>query len=331
MDIEDELGVSMTYKENLRVHILLLLVAAVWGSTWSVARFLSYGLDEENRANLGPATSAWLRYVFAVAGFILWCWFYKNGERPRILPEGQKAWRYTFCMALLGTMGYQLLFMNGMKWTAAGDASLIIPMNPVFTVLLAIPMLGQKLSTRMIIGLIIGMIGVSTVVGWSPNTDISFNNRLTGAVLIAFAALTWAATSNLTKMALLDGSIGSSFEIVVWYSIVGWGLLTPWMLAEVWISGIPKPSLPEWVSVAYLGLISTVLTYAWFARGIDRIGATAASSYVFLVPVFGVLSGWLLLDEKIGISMFIGFITIVIGVREVQRESERLRVRDIIE
>ena len=227
-------------------------------------------------------------------------------------------------MALLGTMGYQLLFMNGMKWTAAGDASLIIPMNPVFTVLLAIPLLGQRLSLRMILGLLIGLFGVATVVGWSPNTEIPFNHRLIGAVMIALAALTWAATSNLTKMALIDGTIGTSLEIVVWYSIVGWILLTPWMLAEVWQSGIPIPSIAEWMSVAYLGLISTVLTYAWFARGIDRIGATAAASYVFLVPVFGVLSGWLLLDENIGVSMAIGFCLIVFGVREVQTESERL-------
>ena len=125
-------------------------------------------------------------------------------------------------------------------------------------------------------------------------------------------------------MALLDGTIGTSFEIVVWYSIVGWVLLTPWMLVEVWNSGIPSPNTTEWISVAYLGLISTVLTYAWFARGIDRIGATAASSYVFLVPVFGVLSGWLLLDESIGLSMLVGFCMIVVGVREVQRESDRL-------
>ena len=273
---------------------------------------------------MGPATSAWLRYVFAVVAFIAWCWIYRNRGGPRILPEGRKAWKYTIWMALLGTMGYQLLFMNGMKWTAAGDASLIIPLNPVFTVLLAVPMLGQRLSMRMLIGLTVGLAGVATVVGWSPNVDIPFEHRLIGAVMIALAALTWAATSNLTKMALSDDSVGTSLEIVVWYSLVGWVLLTPWMLFEVWGSGFPEPSPAEWASVAYLGLISTVLTYAWFARGIDRIGATAAASYVFLVPVFGVLSGWLMLDESIGVSMIVGFCLIVLGVREVQRESERL-------
>ena len=54
------------------------------------------------------------------------------------------------------------------------------------------------------------------------------------------------------------------------------------------------------------------------------IGPTAASSYVFLVPVFGVLGGWLLLGEEIGVSMILGFVLIVVGVTEVQRESERL-------
>ena len=315
----------MQNRENVGTHLLLLLVAAIWGSTWAAGRFLSYGLDDSSRASMGPSTSAWLRYVFAVISFSIWCWLYRNQDGPRILPRGKKAWKYTFWMALLGTMGYQLLFMNGLKWTAAGDASLIIPLNPVFTVLLAVPLLGQRLSSRMLIGLIVGLAGVVTVVGWSPNTEIPFDHRLIGALMIGLAALTWAATSNITKMALSEEAIGTSLEIVVWYSILGWILLTPWMLFEVWSSGIPSPSNAEWGSLAYLGVVSTVLSYAWFARGIDRIGATAAASYVFLVPVFGVLGGWVFLDERIGASMIVGFSLIVIGVRVVQSESERLQ------
>ena len=85
----------------------------------------------------------------------------------------------------LGYNGVSTLFMNGMKWTVAGDASMIIPMNPVFTVLLAVPLLGQRLSPRMILGLLAGLIGVAIVIGWSPNTEIPFNHRLIGGVMIA--------------------------------------------------------------------------------------------------------------------------------------------------
>ncbi len=314
------------FEGNLGTHLLLLLVAVIWGTTWAVARFLSYGLDESTGANLGPATAAWLRYLVVVIAFVAWCWAYKNRNGPRMLPHDSRSWRYTVWLGLLGTMAYQLLFMHGMKWTAAGDASLIIPVNPVFTVLLAAPMLGQKVTKRMAFGLLLGIVGVSVVVGWSPNTDIPFEHRLLGDAMIVLAALAWATNSNLTKIALEEDGIGTTEELVIWYSIVGWIMLTPWMLAEIWDSGIPNPNTAEWGSIVYLGLFSTVLTYVWFARGIDRIGPTAAASYVFLVPIFGVLSGWALLDESIGASMLVGFVLIVMGVREVQRESERVRV-----
>ena len=313
-------------KGNLGTHLLLLLVAIIWGSTWAVGRFLSYGMDESTGANLGPATAAWMRYLVAVIAFVAWCWAYRNRNGPRMLPHDSRSWRYTVWLGLLGTMAYQLLFMHGMKWTAAGDASLIIPINPVFTVLLAAPMLGQKVTKRMAFGLLLGIVGVGAVVGWSPNTDIPFEHRLLGDAMIVLAALAWATNSNLTKMALEEDGIGTTEELVIWYSIVGWIMLTPWMLAEIWGSGIPSPNTVELGSIAYLGLFSTVLTYIWFARGIDRIGPTASASYVFLVPIFGVLSGWALLDESIGASMLVGFVLIVMGVREVQRESARLKV-----
>ena len=142
--------------------------------------------------------------------------------------------------------------------------------------------------------------------------------------MILLAALSWAVTSNLTKIMLSWGRGFSSLEIVVWYSVTGWALLTPWVIAENWGSTIPEPSSAEWLTIAYLGIISTVLSYVLFAKGIEVIGPTAASSYVFLVPVFGVLGGWILLGEEIGASMLLGFILIVVGVTEVQRESERL-------
>jgi len=73
-----------------------------------------------------------------------------------------------------------------------------------------------------------------------------------------------------------------------------------------------------------LGAFSTVLAYYWFTIGIEKLGATSASSYIFLVPVFGILGGWWLLDERLGYTIIIGFIMILIGVKIVQLESERL-------
>jgi drug/metabolite transporter (DMT)-like permease len=188
-------------------------------------------------------------------------------------------------------------------------------------------MLGQPISRKMALGLLLGMAGVTAVVGWSPNVDIPFKHRIVGDAMIMLAALSWATTSNLTKriMERRGGEAeASALEIVIWYSFVGWLMLTPWMLYELWGSPLPTPTVVEWVSIVYLGAFSTVLAYVWFAIGIERLGPTAAASYVFLVPVFGVMTGWGLLGERIGASMLVGFALIVVGVREVQRESERL-------
>jgi len=315
---------SEYWKKNLWTHLLLVLVAAIWGSTWAAGRFLSYGLNEDSPATLSPATSAWLRYAFAVAVFFAWSIVSRGDRSFRFFPPDRKSWIFSIWLGCLGTMAYQLLFMHGMSWTAAGDASLIIPMNPVFTVLLAVPMLGQRISTRMSIGLLVGISGVVVVVSWSPNSGIPIEHRILGDLMILFAALSWAATSNLTKIMLSWERGYSSLEIVVWYSVTGWALLSPWAILENWGSTLPEPTTAEWLTIAYLGVVSTVLSYVLFAKGIELIGPTAASSYVFLVPVFGVLGGWLLLGEEIGASMLLGFLLIVAGVREVQRESERL-------
>ena len=74
------------WKKNLWTHLLLVLVAAIWGSTWAAGRFLSYGLNEDTPATLSPATSAWLRYVFAVSVFFLWSISSRGEGSFRFLP-----------------------------------------------------------------------------------------------------------------------------------------------------------------------------------------------------------------------------------------------------
>ena len=80
------------------------------------------------------------------------------------------------------------------------------------------------------------------------------------------------------------------------------------------------------MTVGYLGVFSTVLAYVLFAKGIEVIGPTAAASYIFLLPVFGVIGGWYFLNESIGFSLIVGFILIVLRVRTVQIESERFEI-----
>lgn len=274
-------------------------------------------------------TGAWLRYIVTMVLFYLWFAARAlKGKKVNWLPTGRQSWKTLTLIGLTGVLGYQIFFMHGMQFTAAGDASLIITFNPIFTVLLAAPLLGQPISRKMFVGLACGFVGVAVVTGWSPNTDIPFEDRILGDFMILLASLNWAMTTNMTKR-MMERRKGeaeaSTLEIVVWYSLIGTVMLTPLAAWETWQYGIPEPTMKDWYAILYLGALSTVIAYYWFAMGIEKLGATAASSYVFLVPVFGVLGGVLLLNEKVGWTLIAGFILIVSGVRLVQRESERLR------
>ena len=311
----------MSNGKQLRVHGLMVLVVFSWGMAWAVGRILALGLP--------PMTGAWLRYVLTMVLFYLWfVGRALKGNEVNWLPTGRQTWRTLTLIAITGVLGYQLFFMNGMRFTAAGDASLIITFNPIFTVLLAAPMLGQQITRKMFVGLFCGFIGVAVVTGWSPNTDIPFEDRILGDFMILLASLNWAMTTNNTKR-MMEQRNGeqkaTTLEIVVWYSLIGTFLLTPFAAWETWQHGIPEPTLTDWYAIIYLAAISTVLAYYWFAIGVEKLGATAASSYIFLMPVFGVLGGVILLNENIGWTLLLGFILIVIGVRVVQRESEALR------
>ena len=311
----------MSDGRQLSIHGLMLLVAFIWGLSWAVGRILALGLP--------PMTGAWLRYIVTMALFYLWFAARAlKGQKVNWLPSGLQSWKTLTLIGLTGVLGYQIFFMHGMQLTAAGDASLIITFNPIFTVLLAAPLLGQPISRKMFVGLACGFVGVVVVTGWSPNTDIPFEDRILGDLMILLASLNWAMTTNNTKR-MMERRKGeqeaTTLEIVVWYSLIGTVMLTPLAAWETWQHGLPEPTLTDWYAIIYLGALSTVLAYYWFAIGIEKLGATAAASYIFLVPVFGVLGGVWLLDEKVGWTLLVGFVLIVMGVRVVQGESERLR------
>ena len=171
----------MSEGRQLDVHGLMLLVALIWGLSWAVGRILALGLP--------PLTGAWLRYVVTL--LLFYAWFAvraARGKQVRWFPKDRQSWKTLTLIGLTGAFGYQIFFMHGMRLTAAGDASLIVTFNPIFTVLLAAPLLGQPISRKMFAGLACGFIGVAVVTGWSPNTDLPFNERILGDFLILLAA-----------------------------------------------------------------------------------------------------------------------------------------------
>lgn len=299
--------------KHVWIHVKLFLVAAIWDLGWPAGRVLA----EE----MAPFAAAWIRYVVALVCFAALLWFTNNWVIPT---RGE--WKRIALIGFFSTVVYQAFFMFGMRYTAAGDASLMITFNPFFTALLAIVFLNERMHWRLGTGLTLGIIGVTILFLYSPNVDIPFNERALGDLLIAAAALSWACNSILMKKAMTTPALDaneslSPLQLTVWSSVVGFLLLTPVVAVETLYVGLPDSNLNGWIALVFLAVFSTVISYVWFADGIKTIGAAKSALYVYLVPPFGIFSGWLLLDEKLGVPLLISFVLIVGGVALAQSQQ----------
>ena len=301
---------------HLVIHLKLLLVAAIWGAGWAAGRMMAFEIP--------PMTAAWIRYLIAMICFLFWLRITGLLKMP-----SKNQWKIAFMIGFFSTTVYQTFFMFGMKYTAAGDASLMITFNPLFTALLAIPLLSEKMSARLASGIGLGASGVTILFLYSPNIDIPAEERILGNALIALAALSWAYSSILMKKAMANSDENSEtmspLTLTVWASFAGFIFLTPGAIWETIQIGVPEISQRAWLATLFLAILSTVVSYVWFAEGIKAIGAGKAALYVYLVPPFGIFTGWLLLDEKLGWSLISAFILIVGGVALAQSEKRHQR------
>ena len=299
--------------KNLATHLKLFTVAVIWGFGWPAGRVVAN--------DVLPFTASWIRYIIATLCFLAYLKLSKQWMSP-----SKSEWKILFLIGFFSTCVYQAFFMFGMQYTAAGDASLMITFNPIFTAILAVIFLKESMHWNLVTGLLMGITGVGILFYYSPNIDIDFVDRAIGDLLIAGAALAWACNTILMKKAMTETDEKSTkplnpLELTVWSSVAGLILLTPIMAVETMTQGFVLPSADGWIGLVFLAIFSTVVAYVWFADGIIKIGASMSALYVYLVPPFGILGGYLLLDEKLGLSLVFAFILITGGVFIAQSKA----------
>lgn len=297
---------------NLRVHLKLLLVATIWGVSWPAGRIVA--LDTP------PVLASWIRYIIACVLFLIYLKFSNNLTLP-----SSRQWKNIFLIGFCSTFLYQLFFMLGMARTAAGDASLMITLNPLFTAILASLFLKEAFTKRHSLGVVMGFSGVLILFLASPNTNLNVAERWLGNAFIACSALSWASATVLMKNLMTDTETEegmSPLHLTVWSSVAGLVFLTPFLIGEsIQQNGIHSPSTNAWYGIVFLAILSTVFSYVWYADGVKKIGAGKAALYVYLIPPFGILGGFVLLNEQLGLSLLASFIMIAGGVAIAQSEK----------
>ncbi|SED33822.1 DMT family transporter [Bradyrhizobium erythrophlei] len=226
-------------------------------------------------------------------------------------------WRDAAVFAVLGVANNALylgLGYTGLKTVSAGPGALIVSANPVFTAMLAAMFLGETMTLRKVVGLVLGIAGVAFIV-WhrmKVGTDSPHGILFTLASLASIVAGTV-----LFKLLAPKGSlwIGNGIQ-----NIAGGLAVMPFAFTLSSVGDI-VPSMRLAGAFAFLVLGGSILAYLLWFHLLKVCGATAASAYHFLMPPLGMLFAYLVLGEHVEFRDLLGIIPVALGIYLVTRPA----------
>jgi len=281
----------------------LVAVPAIWGGTFVAGKVVV--------ATLTPLMGSFARYVIACIALLVAAFFLEGGL-PRL---SARQWMATFALGLVGVFAYNLFFMGALTKLPASRAALIIALNPAVTIAISAVALGERLSARRWVGVALALFGVAIVV--SRGNFASFAGGIGQGELFMFAAVvSWALYTILGRKVL-----GGLTPLAATNYAALWGTLLLGIVAAPHFDAIHPSQFdgPMIVSLLYLGVLGTALAFVWYYTSVKKVGASSASIFNNLVPVFGVAISVLLLGDALLPSMLIGGAITIAGVLMVSR------------
>jgi drug/metabolite transporter (DMT)-like permease len=269
----------------------LLLLAALWGGSFLLIRIAV--------PVIGPIWLIELRVL--VASLALLPLLLRAGLWPAV----RQNWRSLLIVGGLNSaLPYSLLAFSAMSFSA-GFSSILNATTPLFGSLAAAIWLGERSSPVQRLGLLVGFIGVVILVGWQSIALTSEFVMATAAGLLA--ALLYAVSAPYIKQKLA----GVPSLAITTGSLLGATLL----LLPVLPFTRPQqfPTLPIVLAVLVLALLSTALAYIVYFRLLHAIGPTKTLTVAYLIPLFAMVAGALVLQEAITSSMLWGCGLILLG------------------
>jgi len=272
-------------------HIVLaVLIAAIWGFNFVVIRL---GLDA-----FPPLLFNGLRFVVASLPFLL---FFRSPGVP---------WRWVLGVGLvLGVMKFSLLFL-AMAWgMPAGLASVVMQAQALFSVVFAAMLLGERPRQMQWFGLSIAAFGLIVIA-----TDMDGNVGLIAFLTLIAAAACWGFANIMTRRTAAPNPLA----FMIWVSAVpplpmlglSWIFEGPEAIATAF-AGIELRGV---AAVLYIGLLSTTACFAGWSLLLRQHNASLVAPFTLLVPVFGLLSAWAVLDEMPSTIKLGGAALILLGL-----------------
>ena len=274
----------------------LTLLGAIWGASFMFQRVAA--------PQFGAVPLVELRLALGAIPLLPFLW--KERERFR----GLKLWRIAG-IGLINSAIPFLLFAWATERAPAGIGAISNATTAIFTPLLALILFGERIHTRRALGIAAGFIGVvvlarGRVAGASVGAA-AMAGTLAGLLYAIGAVVAKRWLAGLPSAALAAATLGCGAVLMLPFAIVAW--------PET------QPTLRAWWCAIAAGVLCTGIAFAIFYRLLQRIGAARATAVTYLISLFGVFWGWLLLGEPITPTMIIACGLILGGVWMSQQKA----------
>jgi len=269
--------------------ILLIALAAIWGSAFMFIKI--------SAVDFGPILLVTLRLLIAGLVFM-----------PLLL---RHKYRLLFKSHLPGIFIIAII-SNALPFTLFAFASLGATSNMLgilngttafITTVIAYFWLNESISTKQVIGLGLGFIGILILVNPAngSTTILASICALIGSICYAF---------NATYLQKYHSN--SNKKVLIGWSMLFGGL----MMMPIAAFNLPNalPSINSFLALLWLAVVSTGIGYLVFVRLIDKIGAVKTATLTYLLPVFSIIWGAIFLEEQITLIIFGGFIFVMMGM-----------------
>lgn len=270
-----------------------MLLAAIWGSSFLFMRIAV--------VDFGVLPTAAMRVAIA-AGFLLpvmWLRGHGPALRQHIGP--------VLLIGLINSALPFICFAYALLTLSTGLTSILNATTPLFGAVVAWLWLRERLTALRVLGLLIGFAGVA-LLAWDKvglQAGASATSTLLALAAGLSAGLSYGLAGSYTKRYLggvppLVTAAGSQLGATLWLA-----------LPAVWLWPAQAPGTAAWLALLALGLLCTGVAYVLFFRLIDQAGPARAMTVTFLIPVFAMGYGALLLDERFAPST-LGYAAVVL-------------------
>ena len=288
---------------NATDYFILTFLALLWASAFFNIKIATY--------SYGPITIAFLRIFFGMIPLLLICYFKKIK-----IEAFSKDWKWFAAIGIINLVIPFFLIAYGVQKVQSNLAAILMSTTPISATILAHFFAeGEKINIIKIFGIVLGFSGI--VYLFSENLLINSEN-LFSALMILLGSTFYVIGGILTLKISNKKNENVTASILIWGAIIACPISLiieqPWNL---------NPSLDSTLSLIYLGIFPTGI--AWLLRFmiLKKNGLVFQSQVAYLIPIFGVILGFIFLNELVTPKILIALCAVVLGIYFVKKAGDK--------